>query len=363
MFMFHAKQDSYIGVDIGSSGVKISEVLNQKGRARLLTYGWSEYEDSVSLLDRPDDAASLIARVWKESGAKTTKAVAALQMQSVFSVIVTVPAVKDEKALKPMIEAQIRKLIPSPLEDLVIDSKILDEKGAGEQQGQKPSETEKGQASPNKNIRVLVTGAPRKIVSAYVDIFKKAKLELVALETETFALVRSLVGKDKSSILIIDIGSQRTNMAVVEKGVPFVERNAKIGGDDFTSAIAGKLSISTKDAAQIKKDFSVSDDKSALRPMLEQVFKPLINEIQYTFDIYSTDSNVEKKRVDKIILTGGSSHIPALADFISELFHLNVYVGDPWARVVYPPDLRPALDAIGPKFAVSVGLAMRDIDS
>jgi len=42
--------------------------------------------------------------------------------------------------------------------------------------------------------------------------------------------------------------------------------------------------------------------------------------------------------------------------------NVNAYLGDPWARVVYPQDLRPILDEIGPRFAVSIGCAMRDIE-
>jgi len=65
--------------------------------------------------------------------------------------------------------------------------------------------------------------------------------------------------------------------------------------------------------------------------------------------------------VDKIILTGGSAMLPSLSDFITQLMNVNAYLGDPWARVVYPMDLRPILDDIGSRFGVSIGCAMRDI--
>ncbi len=53
---------------------------------------------------------------------------------------------------------------------------------------------------------------------------------------------------------------------------------------------------------------------------------------------------------------------PRLADAICATIGTKTYVGDPWARVVYPLDLRPVLDQIGARFSVAVGLAMRDIE-
>lgn len=48
--------------------------------------------------------------------------------------------------------------------------------------------------------------------------------------------------------------------------------------------------------------------------------------------------------------------------FLSGKLNVNVYIGDPWARVTVPEALRPVLDEIGPRFAVAIGLAMRDIE-
>ena len=48
--------------------------------------------------------------------------------------------------------------------------------------------------------------------------------------------------------------------------------------------------------------------------------------------------------------------------FVTSLMNVNAYLGDPWARVIYPLDLRPVLEEIGSRFAVSIGCAMRDIE-
>jgi Tfp pilus assembly PilM family ATPase len=62
------------------------------------------------------------------------------------------------------------------------------------------------------------------------------------------------------------------------------------------------------------------------------------------------------------MLSGGSSLLGHLTKYLSDLLSINVYIGDPWARVVFPMELKPILDRLGARFAIAVGLAMRDIE-
>ena len=62
------------------------------------------------------------------------------------------------------------------------------------------------------------------------------------------------------------------------------------------------------------------------------------------------------------MLTGGGCLLGNFLDrYLTNTLNLRAYVGDPWARIVYPEELRPVLLEIGPRFAVALGLAMRDI--
>jgi len=65
--------------------------------------------------------------------------------------------------------------------------------------------------------------------------------------------------------------------------------------------------------------------------------------------------------VEKIILAGGSAFLPNLVGYLTELFNKSVMIGNPWDRVIYPEELKSALDEIGSRLAVAIGLAMRDI--
>jgi Tfp pilus assembly PilM family ATPase len=68
-------------------------------------------------------------------------------------------------------------------------------------------------------------------------------------------------------------------------------------------------------------------------------------------------------KIEKIILSGGGSLLAGLSEYLSDKLNLQVIVGDPFSRVVYSDELRPVINEVGPKLAVAVGLALRDIEN
>ncbi len=350
------KHPSYLGIDIGFGGVKLVELQNEKGRARLTTYAHANLpSDSLdqSLLNDPTGTGNLIKDMMVKARVTSKKAIAALPISSIFSSILNVPTI-DEKELKDLTAAQAKKLIPLPLEDVSLDIKVIEK--SEKKEGVKPT------------TRVLVTAAPKTLVNKYVEIFKQAGLELVSLETEAFAEIRSLIGKDRSTIMIVDMGMLRTNVMIVEQGIPFVTRSIATGGNAITQAIAKTLGLPIEQAEAMKRDiksmqtFAPAGDIS---PILEVLVKPILEEIKYSFSLYQSQHEAmggAPKRIDKIILTGGSSMLPRLPEFLTQQMSVNSYLGNPWARVIYPLDLRPTIEELGTRYAVAIGCAMRDIE-
>ena len=354
LFSSSAEKLSYIGVDIGFGGMKIVELRNEKGRARLVTYAYANFSsdglDKSFLTDIPG-TAELLKHMLAKARVTTKKAVAALPISSVFSSILNVPTSND-KEVKEAVVMQAKKLIPLPLEEISLDTKIIDK-------------TEKSE-TVKPSTRVLITAAPKTLIAKYTEIFKLAGLELAYLETEALAEIRSLIGKDRSTIMIVDVGSLRTNIIVVEKGIPFLARSIATGGNSITQTIAKTLGIPLEQAESMKRDiksmqaFAPAGD---LTPILSVLLKPVLDEIRYSFNMYqSQEAGGSQKRIEKIILTGGSSLLPRLPEFLTQQMSVNTYLGNPWARVVYPQDLRPVLEEMGPRFAVAIGCAMRDIE-
>ena len=226
---------------------------------------------------------------------------------------------------------------------------------------EKGEKKEKARGKDSKHVRVLVSGVAIELRDKYVEVFKHAKMQLTSLETEAFALIRSLIGKDKSRILIVDVGYERTNITIVQQGIPFLHRSIKAGGADVTNMIAKQMGVSMTEAEQTKLDLA-EDTSSEPPPVLKQAMQPILHEVKYSLDLFSSQGAESLDSVEKIIITGGSAHLPRIDKYLTEALNINVYLGDPWARVATPPGLRPVLDEIGPRYSVAIGLAMKELD-
>lgn len=365
-----SNEQGMIGVDIGAGGIKMVELAPFKGKVKLLTYAHAQKTSHTdgSLLDQPHKCAELILQVIKDAGMKSSKANAALPSQAVFHAIVTIPQPKSKNDnLKPLIEAQVKKLLPRPIEEMILDSTVIDKHLLPKDELKQDTKDKHEKVAQDilekkeqKHIRVLVSGAPKDLVQKYVDVFKLAKLELVSLETEAFALVRSLVGKDPSRIMIVDIGYERTNINIIQHGIPFLHRSIKAGGINVTQAIAKQMSISPEQAEQVKFDLAISAQKEQQMPaIIRESMMPILHEIKYALELYGQQDFHEYSNVEKIILTGGSAHLPYLDPFLTEALNMNVYLGNPWARVATPEGSQEMLSEIGPRMSVALGLAMK----
>lgn len=357
------KPNSFLGVDIGGSSIKIVEFGNTQGRATLLTYGYAELPDvpGQSTLDNPTLTGETLARVCQEAGVKTTQAMVALPTSHVFSTVLSIPFIKDQKTRQALVSAEVGKLAPLPLSEMIIQTSFLDEDADEQKNKQQKTQTQSAQTA----LRAFVTGSAKTLIQTYIEICKIAKLHLQAIDTEALALVRSLIGKDKGAICLLDIGFSRSNIIIVEKGIPFVSRSIAIGGKTVIAHLIRTMNVSAEEAASILRDLSANtsqsfDQKIETPSFIEAIMQPLVNEMRYAFQLYASMELAEIKKVEKIIVTGGSAHLPRIPQLLSRALNLNVYRGDPWARVVYPSDLSSVLEEIGPRMSVAVGLAMRE---
>ena len=358
---------SYLGIDIGTSSVKVVELENFKGRPKLVTYGFTEKNlaqwNGQGGLGDTKEMAEAVNSVCQKSRTSSKKIIGALPNFSVFTAILTLPDM-PKKELASAINWEAKKIIPVPLEDIILDWKIISETDAESklkaEEGQEAAPLKKIFSKSQKSLKILITGASKNLVKKYLDIFSAANLSLLSLETESFALIRSLVGNDKSVIMVIDLGATTSSVVVVDKGIPVLSRSLESGGLMITKAVSNALNVNLERAEQFKQDMALGQETadSALPSTVEKSFASILNEIKYTINLYQ-DQN--ERKIEKIILTGGSAMIGNLSGYLSRILNISVSIGDPWARVVYPLELKPILDRLGSRFAVAVGLAMRNI--
>ncbi len=310
----------------------------------LLTYGFSENLDDLDQAE-PEKIAEAINKICAKAGMSSRQAVSALPTFSVFSSIINLASV-NKKDLPSAINWEAKKVIPLPPEEMILDWKKIET----------PGETD------DNNIKILLTGAPRNLVKRYIEIFKSARINLLSLETETFALVRSLLGNDKSTAMIVEIGAKTTSFTIIDKSIPILNRSIDIGGQTITKSISHSLNIGLERAEQFKYDLGVgsldSADNSIPKTIAESI-SPIVNEIKYALNLFQTKNG---KKTDKIILSGGSALLANFTGYLSKILDINVVAGNPWSSVSYPLDLKPMLGEIAPRMAIAIGLALREME-
>lgn len=340
----------FLGIDIGDSSLKMVELKKKNHKISLSNYAFSENVSEVNFtkIDDINYLAKAIVKVKNDAGITATKVTASLPTFAVFSSIINLSNV-DKKSIALAVNEEAKKVIPLPLEDMILDWKIIPDLN--------------GKTPTKGNMRVFLTGSPKKLVRKYIDVFKQAKLNLVSLETETFSLVRSLIGDDKSTVMIAEIGANSTDIFIVKESIPVLNRSLAVCASTVTKVLAEKLGMTYAQAEQFKFDLSVTlgtDEKEALPQLIGKTLEPIVTEMQYMLDFFRSQDGGE---VEKIVLSGGGAMLLNLADYLSKRLNIKVIVGDPWNRINYPAELKPVLSEVGAKLAVAIGLGMREIES
>lgn len=348
---FNPKQ-SFLGIDIGTSSIKAVQLGDDNGRPRLMTYGYVEQISDIVKSDAAQSLSRVVAglkRVIRDSRVTTQRVIAALPSFTVFSSIISLPLM-TRKELNAAVRWEAKKFVPLPIDELVLDWKLIKEAQSGQTEEQAP-----------KNLKVLITAAPKSLVKRYLDIAKAAGLQMINLETEALALERSLIATDPAPTMVVDIGAVATNIAVFVDGIPLINRSIDVGGNTITKSIAQSLNVDAERAEQFKRDFGLATGQSSASQVpktIEFVVSSILNEIRFVLNLYRTQGRAP---VQKIVLAGGSSFLLNLPEYLEKTLSIKTFIGDPWARVVYPVEIQPVLQEIGPRFAVAIGLGMREI--
>lgn len=354
--MLFSKPKSHLGVDIGTSNIKIAQLRPEDGKFMLETYGLVNVSFQITNKDNPtaiSQAAQTLKTLMRKAGVTTNKVVASLPNSSVFTSVIEMPKM-SESELKSAIEFEAKKYVPLPLEEVALSWSVLEQKKA-----KIIRDTNLGSLkneSDNKT-KVLLTAVPTTVIDNYVKVFQEAGLEPQALEIEALAMIRSVIGADTDLNLLIDIGAKSTTINLVDEGYLRISKNLNIGGDTVTTSIAQSLSVNFSRAEQFKKDFGLSSQGQQIPAIMRPILDIIKNEAQQLISL--VESRGEK--VSKIILSGGGSKLPHLTEYFS-LFGKPVSLANPWTEIVYPAKLKPVVEPLGLNLAVALGLSMRHTD-
>lgn len=354
---FKSAPNSVVGIDIGTSAIKIVQVKREGGTIKLETYGElglgsyaNEKSGRVVTLD-PETIAKAVADLLRESNVTTKSAAVSIQSQATLIFILDLPEVSDSE-LASLVPNEARKYIPVPLTEVSLDWYKIPKKETYEQSAQA------GGAVRNK-IEVVVVAVRNETLSQYRQIAEKSGIESTGNEIEIFSAIRSVFHREITPTLVIDYGAGTTKVSVVEYGVVRAYHVINRGSAFTSESIARSKSVDFETAEELKKTVgitAVAGQEDIAAAILTDT-QYIINEIQTILLGYERQS---QKAVTKIILTGGGSLMPGFREKISESFGVETVMGDPFDKADAPEFMRPVLKKAGPEFTVAMGLALKD---
>lgn len=343
---------SYLGVDIGTTSVKVAELAKKGNGTQLLNYALLEsfghferanniiQANSVKISEK--ETAAILKVLLKKVKFSTSSAVASIPSFASFITLIELPEMSQEETNKAM-GFQIKQNIPLPLTEIAVDwvkvGQKQDDDGFTKQQ-------------------ILLIAIPNETIAKYKSIFKSAGLNLRALEVENLSYTRAVVGSDQTPTMIVDIGARSTNVSIVDQG--FLKTTAQVdyAGDSLTMAIVKGLGISYKRAEELKKQRGIIGGMGEYElSTLEIPFVDvIINEAAKIKDSFGSSFGVS---VQRVLLIGGGANLLGIEKYFEEKLGLPTVLGNGLLYVNAPAGINVVAKEIQTRFATAIGLGIK----
>jgi len=237
------KLSSVLGIDIGSSTIKIAEIKNSGREPMVTTLGIigtpAGAVDHTGIFN-PDAVGVALKKVIGDSGATVQDAVVSIAGQaSVMVRTLEVPRM-NEAELNEHMQWEVSRSTPFAESNVVNDFKPL--------RDDDPS-------TPNMDVVMAIS--PQSAVDMVVACMKRAGRKIAGIDVQPLGLARTLaICYDDipatETVCLVDVGFKTTAINVYRAGKLLLPRQVPIGGEMFSQAIADSLTISFDEAEKMK---------------------------------------------------------------------------------------------------------------
>jgi type IV pilus assembly protein PilM len=355
-FLFTKKEKSVVGIDIGSSSLKVVQLRKEGGKAILETYGelalgpygGGEVGQATNL--SAEQIAESLKDLLREAKVTTKSCGVSIPFARSFLTLVNLPYAADPKEQKTIIELEARKYIPVPVSEVQLDWFIVPEANPAQQPVKKGDER-------GKTVEVMLVAVHNDELSMLQKTIAAAALSASFYEIEIFSTIRATVEEPIKPVMVLDVGAGSTKSYIIEHGVVALSHSISIGSQEVTRAISVANNVPIARAEALKKEKGLSEPMSLTSP--ENVFSRIFAEARRVLIQYETSN---KKPITQIVLAGGGGITKELGAYAKKIFAIDVKVANPFQKTEAPAFMRSVLEEIGPGFAVAVGLALRKLD-
>jgi type IV pilus assembly protein PilM len=348
--MLLKRSKGLVGLDLGSSAVKLVELRQKKGEYHLERLGVEPLSPEAIVDGSIMDSSLVVDAIHKlndETKVKTPQYATSLSGHSVIIKKIQVPAMNEDE-LGESIQWEAEQYIPFDINDVRLDYVVL------------------GESAGRDTMEVLLVAVKRDKVNDYTSVISQTGKTPALVDVDAFAIQNAYeVNYDLDplkTLALVNMGAAVTNINVISRGSTVFWRDISFGGNQYTEALQRELNLSFEQAEAVKRGetggrFSAAD----VRQVLDDVSAEMAGEIRKTFDFYTTTSS--EGAVDELVLSGGCALTPGLEQVLRDRFQVPVERMDPLRRIHHRESDFNAewLQTISPMLAVAVGLAVRRV--
>jgi type IV pilus assembly protein PilM len=343
------KSSKLVGLDIGTSSIKLVEVERTKKSITLKNFGFIATPPgaisggevvSVELL------AEAIRTLLEQKKIKTKRACTGIWGMAVITKKITIPRI-EESLLREQLKWEAEQYIPFDINEISLEYQVL----------------RQNQSNP-ENMNVLLVAAKRDLVLRYAEVVEMAGLECAIVDVSGFALhncFEANYGQMPETVnALLNIGAGVTNFVVIDKGEVVFSRDIPVGGSSYTNDIHKALGISLEEAESLKLSAGTGQAvPQEVSDILRQTNETVVEELHRSFDFYAATAG--DALIQRAFVTGGGLGVPGLLDAFKAVIQIPVETINPFLKIGYDrKTLSPDFVAqIAPYASVGIGLAMR----
>jgi type IV pilus assembly protein PilM len=353
--------DTAVGVDIGTSSIKLVQLKKKGGRAILETYStlalgpYASFDVGATTNLTSDVLGKAITDALREGSITTKNAALSIPSSASLVFLLDLPAAISEKELPDIVPTEARKYIPVPISEVTLDYWVIPHR----QEGFYEDADSKQDLIPAKS-EILTAAIHNDTLSKFRDLAKITGLDADIFEIEVFSSIRSTFAHELSAVILIDVGASKTKLAIVEYGIVRNFHIVNKGSFDITTNIAKSLTVPFPKAEDMKRDIGLTGNGTdrAVSDIVRLTTDYILSE---TANVIQAFERKYQKPISKVILTGAGSLLPGFKEHASEVFRTEVVYGNPFEKVEVPAFVAKVLSETGPEFAVALGLALRKL--
>lgn len=344
-----------VGLDIGSSGIKLVQLKENRGHYVLQKFGYKPLEPEVIVDGTVMDegrVVSAIKELFDELGVKVKQVAVSISGHAVIIKKISLPPMPDDE-LEGQVKLAAEQYIPFDINEVNIDFHVLP-----------PSE---GEGGGDGEMSVILVAAKKDKINELTELVKGAGLVPLVMDVDAFAIenmhaINYPMSQEETTALV-NVGASVMNINIVSKGTSLFTRDIPIGGNRYTESIQRELGLSYEEADALKKGkrTSGSNQVAAAQGVIESVNAEVASEIARTIDYFK--STVAEGDVQQVLLCGGGAQVSGLVKQLRDRMQAVVEVANPFAEVdTSGSDFdQETLAEMAPMASVGVGLALRSV--